>query len=651
LDSCMLLIFTNMGMKIMMKVGGPLLLLGAPMYICFGGGAAGKDLLSWQGVGNVMTKENTDEKDWGQVDSVQWIWWVLAFTTWFVVIAVQQEMFTYMELFLAKRKHWLRGQPAPQSRTLMVELLPMPPPPLNPQEAKASVEGATETTGQQYWDDEYLKAYYSKLFPEQIESAYVVKKAGTLIGLVDNYADIACGLSEDHKEVDDLVELRTKIQEAQDDVKKRKEDSSTNPTGYYSVNGFVTFKRNQDRDAALFQRISDTDGEFEQLAPPLPQDVIYEDLETDKDQRTWDDALGLACIAGLFFAFMPLVLAISKITSIHTIEQVPMVKSILHGSGYENTIGGVLASMGLTFMMSFLPTFLMMIFGFFCMKSNQWKQLELQRWYFWFLVTFVLLVTAIGSDLAGAIEALAEQPFSIFTLLSNRMPLTTHFYLNYCVMQPLTHGMNLTRYISLIKYFIFKNACGYGRAGGGRSEDARFKVEPEDQDYYGIGSRSARFAFMLLIGLVFGTICPLINLVVLFNFWVMRLVYGYLMTCCESRKNDLGGDHWVQQIHHISQSMVIYIILQVGIIAHRAESSTPAAFAATAFFFWFQSYMKLRAKHCDRLALSDVMMPSEGAVKLRPSLKTSYSQELDDVYMVPYQDGKGEAVWVLHSQK
>merc|ERR1719456_1356731 len=238
------------------------------------------------------------------------------------------------------------------------------------------------------------------------------------------------------------------------------------------------------------------------------------------------------------------------------------------------------------------------------MKSNQWKQLELQRWYFWFLVVFVLLVTCVGSNIEETLETIAQKPLTIFTLLANRMPLVTHFYLNYCIMQPLTHGMNLTRYISLIKYFIWKNACGYGRPGGGRSESARFKSEPEDQDYYGIGSRSARFAFMLLVGLVFGTICPLMNLVVFFNFWCCRLVYGYLMTCVESRKNDLGGDHWCLQIKHISESMLIYIALMVGILAHRATSSGPAFIAAFAFVPWVVSYMKLRGKHWERLSLA-----------------------------------------------
>ena len=57
----------------------------------------------------------------------------------------------------------------------------------------------------------------------------------------------------------------------------------------------------------------------------------------------------------------------------------------------EAYIGGVLASLGLTIMMSMLPTFLLAIYQFYTLEAVAWRQLELQRWYFWLLVMFVLL--------------------------------------------------------------------------------------------------------------------------------------------------------------------------------------------------------------------------------------------------------------------
>merc|ERR1719217_904773 len=335
--------------------------------------------------------------------------------------------------------------------------------------------------------------------------------------------------------------------------------------------------------------------------------------------------------------FMPIVLFIGSVSSLHNIESVPAIKHFLKANKLEATVGGVLASPGLTIMMSMLPTFLLMIYELYTLKSVAWRQLELQQWYFWFLIVFVLLITCVGSDLMGTLECLAQRPFGIFSLLANRMPLSTHFYLNYTIMQVLTHGMGLTRYVNLIKYYLFKNA-GFGCPGGGRSEAARFKSEPEDQDFYGIGSRSARFAFMLVTALVYGTICPLMNFTCGCNFLACRIVYGYLMPCVEQRKNDMGGDCFCQQIKHISESMVIYLILMVGILYHRAPGPGPAIISALAFLPWLATYMRLKSKHWERLALKDVMidaeMDTEGKkVSMRPALRMKYTQDLDEVYL------------------
>merc|ERR1719162_1811624 len=93
---------------------------------------------------------------------------------------------------------------------------------------------------------------------------------------------------------------------------------------------------------------------------------------------------------------------------------------------------GVFASMGLTIMMSMLPTFIMWIFGFWKVKSNEWAQVLLQKIYFWFLVVFVLLVTCVGSGrrgIGGTLAAIAESPPLLFTLLASRIPFTTHFFI------------------------------------------------------------------------------------------------------------------------------------------------------------------------------------------------------------------------------
>jgi hypothetical protein len=691
LDGAYMILFTQMAMEIMLQVGGFMVFVMAPIFIYSGGGAAKKDVLSWQGVGNVWYHGNANFQERADyMDEVQWIWFVLAFATWVSVIGTQGIVQKYHDVFIEHRKHWLRGSPKPQSSTLLVELLPLPPPPLPKKTKKemqlemaemagsakggqtscfpcvsprlvggkrsaaepkvaTSFDGDDELGVRNHWDDEYLQAFFEKLFPGQIESAYVVRKASDLMNLVDEYCESTNGLTAEQiaEKQEALSELRDRIEDAQFDL----DDAKANrPHDYYAVNGFVTFKSSQQRDAALFLNISDATAYYHLSSPPLPQDIIFEDLETDTEDRNINQAFGLLLIAALFFTFMPVVITISKIASLSNLESVPAIKSFLVKNKLEATVGGVLASLGLTIMMSMLPTFLMWIFVLFSNKSEAWKQLELQKWYFWFLVIFVLLITCVGSDLTGTLECIANRPFSIFSLLANRMPLTTHFYLNYVIMQPLTHGMNLTRYINWMKYVAFKK-IGWGKPGGGRSEAARFKAEPEDQDFYGKGSRSARFTFMLLMGIVFGTICPLMNVVVLFNFFACRVVYGYLVPCVEMRKNDLGGDHWIMMLHHLYWGMLIYLILQVGVISHRSEYTLAGPLAFLAFFPWLAGYNKLCSRRVDQLSLQDIQIPDEdGEVEKRISLRPKYSQNLDEVYMAAYDDGKGEEVWLKNHE-
>jgi len=95
---------------------------------------------------------------------------------------------------------------------------------------------------------------------------YVIRKASDLIGLVNDYAEAAPGGG------DELKDMQAAIAEAQDDLKERKEER---PTDYYACNGFVTFKDTHQRDAAIYQKINDTEGEFDLSNPPLPNDIIF----------------------------------------------------------------------------------------------------------------------------------------------------------------------------------------------------------------------------------------------------------------------------------------------------------------------------------------------------------------------------------------
>eukprot|EP00932_Pfiesteria_piscicida_P003363 SRR837773.13278.p1 GENE.SRR837773.13278~~SRR837773.13278.p1 ORF type:complete len:159 (-),score=20.95 SRR837773.13278:702-1178(-) len=121
---------------------------------------------------------------------------------------------------------------------------------------------------------------------------------------------------------------------------------------------------------------------------------------------------------------------------------------------------GLVGTLVLTALMSTVPSFLMWIFSMFVvLKSYTQQQLRVQIWYFYFLVVFVLLVTAIGSSEFGLLQTitfLVRNPLEIFPRLAEKMPSSTHFYLEYLLVQWGVQALNITRYLNLVKYLALR---------------------------------------------------------------------------------------------------------------------------------------------------------------------------------------------------
>jgi hypothetical protein len=185
------------------------------------------------------------------------------------------------------------------------------------------------------------------------------------------------------------------------------------------------------------------------------------------------------------------------------------------------------------------------------LKSAAWAQAHIQKWYHYFLITFVLLATAIGRSLFETLSNIIQDPTSIVSLLAGEMPKCSHWYMCYICAQWTSHSMHMLRYSNLGKWLLFKKLSG-------DEQQAHEKSEPEDQDYYGIGSRTARISLDMAIGITFCSFSPIILILVLIDFVILRLVYGYLLVFQETKKPDMGGVFWVNQLNFLYLSLTIY---------------------------------------------------------------------------------------------
>jgi len=564
-------------MKIMFRIGAPLLFVLGPMNALFGGGFAGDD--------------NMSKLSFGNVDPNSWLHMAHPFFIWGVVIIVVKSIYDAQRAFLPRRFHWLRLMPEPRSTTVLVEGIPF----------------------DQRSDDELRKFFEGMFSEDKVKSAYVVKDTAHLCGLIASQKAAENNLTETVSRwenagkdeakkptmltytgyrVDCRAYYGLQIEEFQKHIKEERARIKVEAAFVGGVNGACGFVNFHSRgDAEIAQRLDYTPDAEEWVVsnPPGPESIRWQDLQDPPEHASVETVIGYALVAGLYFAYLPLVIGIAKYAG------------MINMGPFQSLWSGIAPSLGLTVMVSFLPTILHLIFkSFFSLKDEAWAQYKLQNYYFWFQVTFVILVTAIGGDVSDFARTLATSPFEVFALFGKSMPSATHFYMNFMVLQWVTHSLNLLRYINLTKFLAFRKLFG--------DEDARKMAEPEDQDYYGMGSRSARWNTNMLVGIIYSTLCPPIALLTFINFAICRLQYGYLIPFAETRKSDLGGAFFVLQLEHMFVGLGIYCVLMIGVLYGRSPSPIPAGICFPTIIYVVWSYKRFKSEfQWEKLPFSELV--------------------------------------------
>lgn len=577
LDHAMMLEFTHLAMKILAWVGIPMLLICGPLNCAFGGNAAGEDHLSYLSFGNVKNGSQ--------------LYWLHCFVVWYVVLTVKNEVWRAQDAFLPRRFKWLRNMSELRANTVMMESIPA-----------------------EYQSEQTLREFWEKLLPHaKILNVYFAKDTDALQSLIAkcNQAKALFHQAEVEwtnsgnterptvresfmgQRVDAMEHYQKQIDELEPQIKEERariKEAAKTIGGVNSSSAFVTFKEKSDAELVLrLDGISPDQDLWELYSPPSPSDVLWADLTQDDSAQEVRTFLGYAFVVGLYFAYMPIVIGVTNIAKV--INMGPL----------QPVWAGLAPTMGLQLMIAFLPTFLILIFSnFFTLRAAAWAQHKLQVWYYWFQIVFVILATAVGQNVAGFTKTLISEPFKIFGVLATTMPFATHFYMNFLVLDWVTHAMSMLRYVPLTKFKVAQRFYS--------DEEAAVKAEPEDQDYYGIGGRTARWAIIMTVGIVYGTLSPPINLLCFVDFAICRLVYGYLFVFAETKKPDLGGVYWVKMLEQLLVACVIYTILMTGVLFKRAAESGPGIIASGALIYsLFLNHRFQTAFTWDKLPFQELM--------------------------------------------
>mmetsp|Transcript_53161 Transcript_53161/g.99658 ORF Transcript_53161/g.99658 Transcript_53161/m.99658 type:complete len:725 (-) Transcript_53161:94-2268(-) len=384
----------------------------------------------------------------------------------------------------------------------------------------------------------------------------------------------------------------------------RVEDRLDAPCGR---NGFVTFRTRRDVEVAMSLKLNPINVEDVNLvyASPAPADVEYEVLQQADPDPKHKQKIGFLLLLTLFILYLPLVFLVSLLTSIEVLSKyIPPFGDLCQNSKtFVSIWEGVVGPAALTILPGFIPTFLMMIImGYFALPSISWCQSSLERCYFVFLVTFTLVIYSLSISLLDLYKTLLESPGKVFDQFLPALQRVSTFYVLFIPADIVTHTGSLLRTTNFLKFLWFKRSND--------EEEAHKLAEPEDQDYYGIGSRTARILMILVITFVYCTIETFIGLLALVDFLICRVVYGYLMVFVETRKPDSGGSIWISVLQQMQFGLFLYVSLMTSIIfSNTTEYHAPAYLAGLAFL----EVWRFQSAHLglDRLPFEEVLALDE----------------------------------------
>eukprot|EP00429_Kryptoperidinium_foliaceum_P054138 CAMPEP_0176091538 /NCGR_PEP_ID=MMETSP0120_2-20121206/45851_1 /TAXON_ID=160619 /ORGANISM="Kryptoperidinium foliaceum, Strain CCMP 1326" /LENGTH=840 /DNA_ID=CAMNT_0017425435 /DNA_START=1 /DNA_END=2523 /DNA_ORIENTATION=+ len=593
LDAWALLEFYRLNIRIIWMIGPPILLVICPAHYVATRGSP--DFLGRLDISGIPDRSA--------------FYWMHAAFVWFVVLSVSFCVSVAHRDFLARRFRWLRSAPSPQATTVMVENIP---------EALRS--------------DAALKDYFcgrDGLFmrrSEIVADAYIVRKTYQLRPMWEHLQELRRTLSlarssrrQGHEESD--AEEEEKLRQLAQDVRDQEQEVAAErmrveaavavrDPSVCSSSGFVTFTSVLWQRLALKEDFRANKAEFVISAPADPSDVVYENLMADAVGSHTREWLGWLCLLGLFLGWSPVVVFISSWTTLSTIEAyVPLADDALRIASdilpfLPSLVEGVLATAALRLFLALLPDILYRIItGCFCVKSGVAAQFRLGRWYFSFLLIFVLLVTTLGRSLVVTAVALAKDPTRIIDLMAVWLPRASHYYFSYMIMGWLTLAWEMTRFANFAVYYSLTAFHGSG------PKAAKHFSEPESAASYGMGARMGLASLMFAITIVFSTCSPLMLVFSLVYFSIGRMAYGYLLVHAETRKPDSGGHFWVEAMRQVCFILVLFVLLMTGVLVARFNTfwCGPAFLTLGALPAVYMLWSRLHSYEWETLPLEEMM--------------------------------------------
>jgi hypothetical protein len=323
-----------------------------------------------------------------------------------------------------------------------------------------------------------------------------------------------------------------------------------------------------------FYHQADAQASFQSVAHNLPLHMSPRYIGLDPTQVIWSNlrikwwerlgrhaaTVGFVCAMIIFWAIPTAVVgAISNIDSLTKI--VPFLKFIDSvPSWIKGVITGLLPTVMMAVLMALVPIILRLMAKLGGDPTLAAVELTVQNWFFAFQVVQVFLVVTVASSAASVVDSIIKNPTSAASLLAQKIPTASNFYISYIILQGLSFSAGaLLQIVGLI----------LSKVLGRLLDSTPRKMYTRWSSLAGLGWGTVYPAFTLLtvVAIVYSCIAPLVMGFGTIGLYLFYFAYRYNLLYVSNATIDTQGRCYTRGLQHLTVGCYLSMVCLIGLFA------------------------------------------------------------------------------------
>jgi len=321
---------------------------------------------------------------------------------------------------------------------------------------------------------------------------------------------------------------------------------------------FVTFKTRRSAVLAASALVHHDVSAWQVQAAPGPGEVIWPSLKLRAWERAARSVAGWGVLAAFSLLFLIPVVALQSLLQLPELAKRPALARFVTFPLVESVVQCILPALVLNLLIAGVPLLLARLAraaGAVSLSAVDWA---VAQQYFVFLAVTVFAGSFISGSVLNQIALWVRRPSAALNILGASAPMTSQYFLSFIVFMALAAAPFALLRLPALALFSLKTAT----AG---TERAKARLWQDQFQAY--GPRLPRLSLVLLLGVTFTPINPIVPPACLLYFLMVSLTEKYNLLYVQRERFQSGGLAWPLAQRQVTASLLVAQVTLVFILA------------------------------------------------------------------------------------